>query len=264
MIAILLATAVFVAPTSGAAQPGGSDANVGCARVVQVVAKARGVDTTEGNATFACLGDQVVFTVHADNGSAERVQSTVRYADQVTTREVSPDKSVVSVPLDATEVVCGEYEREIKSELETLIWGCLEYGEFDWDTGTRIWTREINYEWTMYPGWPSVQNKFRTIPVVGSPTWYGNFLTQKQNGILPPTALAYSAFANYGNQSTSGWVVGGITDDGSHAAGLSDTNIVDSQKGYNEYFDGTILTHRFTCDSELERCYYPNGEEAGL
>lgn len=154
--------------------------------------------------------------------------------------------------------------RTIKSELETLIWGCLSYGEWNPNTGALIWQREINYEWTMYPGWPSVQNKFRTIPTAGIPEWHGYFSTWKQNGIWEPSQLAITGFRNYGSTTTSGWVVGGITSTGSHSAALTDVSIVDLQKGFDEYFGGELFSHRFYCNSTAKRCYFPNGKEAGL
>lgn len=221
------------------------------------------MDRSPGTASFACVGDQVVFTLRADSGRTQRVETRVQYTNNPK-RKSSSDELSVNVPYSTAQITCGDYDRTIKSELETLVWGCLQYGEYDLSDGSTIWAREIDYEWTMYPGWPSLQNKFRTIPMTGSPEWHGYFSAQKQNGIFPPTVLAYSAFSNYGNQVTTGWAVGGITDTGSHSAGLSDTVIVDAQKGFNEYFGGTILTHRFYCDEGAERCYYPNGEEAGL
>lgn len=93
----------------------------------------------------------------------------------------------------------------------------------------------------------------------------GTFTSFKQNGWwAPPTSLSSSAFTNVGNTNTQGWVVGQLDEDGQFSVGMGDINIKDTQKGYNQYFEGTIHSHRFTCQDSTDRCFYPNGEEAPL
>lgn len=145
LTATLLVGANVASPAAaGAQQP----ADLGCANVVQAVAKKRGLDRSPGTASFACVGDQVVFTLRADSGRTQRVETRVQYTNNPK-RKSSSDELSVNVPYSTAQITCGDYDRTIKSELETLVWGCLQYGEYDLSDGSTIWAREIDYEWTM-------------------------------------------------------------------------------------------------------------------
>ncbi|MDZ8202730.1 hypothetical protein RZO50_14510 [Microbacterium sp. SSW1-59] len=249
--------------------PSGSSTCVDIAQ--RALENAEVTETPNGSAEFACLGDQVVVTANSGTEEELRVNVGIQYSDQTT--ETSPtdaSQPTLEVPFTSTAAAndfCdyGGYDREVVSELQDDTWGCLLYGEYNQSTGAIIWQRHIEYEWNMYAGWPSAQNKLRTIPSTGSPKMTGTFTSFKQNGWwAPPTSLASSTFTNVGNTATEGWVVGQLDEDGQFSVGMGDINIVDTQKGYNQYFEGTIHSHRFTCQSSNQRCFYPNGEEAPL
>ncbi|MDQ0729167.1 hypothetical protein QFZ21_004219 [Microbacterium sp. W4I20] len=119
----------------------------------------------------------------------------------------------------------------------------------------------------MYTGFPSAQNKIRTIPSAGSPTMSGTVTSRKQNGWwAPPTELSSSIWTNVGNTTTTGWVVGGMNTTGSHSGWIADVHVKDTPRGYDGYLspDGGFASYRFWCSEDEERCYFPNGEEAGV
>jgi len=250
-----------------------------CADIAKAALAEEGVTADDsGTVSFACLGNQVVATVDANTPGSQRVTREVEFeGEQDTAKETDPNSVAagdvpgepLAVPLAADAAVAdpcltGEHQREVRSELEDFIWGCARYGEYNQDTGAIIWERSITYEWTMYSGWPSAQNKLRTIPSVGSPSMSGTFTSYKQNGILPPTSLALTAFTNAGNTTTSGWNVGSLDTGGQFSVWMGDIVIKDTSKNYEQYFEGSVPSHRFTCDSGAQRCYYPNGQEAPL
>lgn len=254
------------------------DASI-CADIAKEALADEGVAANDsGTVAFACLGNQVVATVDPNTAQSQRVTREVDFeTDEDAAEKVDPNTSSageaagepLSVPFAAEiaaadQCLTGEYEREVRSELEDFIFGCARYGEYNQDTGAIIWERSITYEWTMYTGWPSAQNKLRTIPSVGSPTMSGTFTSYKQNGILPPDSLDLTAFTNVGNTTNSGWNVGSLNTGGQFSVWMGDIVIKDTSKNYEQYFEGYVPSHRFTCDSGVQRCYYPNGQEAGL
>ncbi|MFJ4174700.1 hypothetical protein [Microbacterium sp. NPDC089696] len=276
--ALALALIVTGGAPAFAVDMGATDSSL-CADLAKEVLSEEGVVAdNSGTVSFACLGNQVVATVDANTAQSQRFTREVEFEGAAqTSREADPNSSSASdplgeplvVPFSATAAladpcITGEYQREVRSELEDFIYGCARYGEYNKDTGAIIWERSITYEWTLYTGWPSAQNKLRTIPSVGSPTMSGTFTSYKQNGILPPDSLALTAFTNVGNTTTSGWNVGSLNTGGQFSVWMGDVVIKDTSKNYEEYFEGYVPSHRFTCDSGVQRCYYPNGQEAGL
>ncbi|PPI47069.1 hypothetical protein C5D18_04555 [Rathayibacter tritici] len=67
-----------------------------------------------------------------------------------------------------------------------------------------------------------------------------------------------------GNDVQAGYVVGGLTTGGSHSVKMEDLEVSDPTYSFNHVVGVGEATPRFECDSEQERCFYPNGEEAGL
>lgn len=223
--------------------------------------------------SFACLGSQVVATANAGSADEVRVQMKVRYSDSDvddSNGAIEPytggPTEEISVPYAEAEVTAGscDFGREVKSELEDFVWDCTVYGQYQNGSGVIIWERSIDWEWTMYPGWPSAQNKLRTIPSAGSPKMQGTFTSWKQNGILPPENLALTVFTNNGNTTTTGWLVDGLNTGGQFSVWIGDIVVTDPQKSFEATFWGNIPGHRFTCDSDDKRCYFPDGEEAGI
>lgn len=186
--------------------------------------------------------------------------------ESATRLEAASDEAADEGTVQASAVNCDPTAgptRTIVSELEDNIEFCVVYGQVDSpENGT--WSRSIIADWTMYPGWNSAQNVIHTIPSEGAPTLAGTVSSRKQNGVFPPTVLATSVWSNTGNTTTSGWDVGGLNTGGSHSVAINDLEVTDPDYGFNNYIGDDIPSHRFTCDTEMERCYYPNGQEAGL
>lgn len=254
-----------------AATDGSGSSNV-CVDIAQRALSDADVDVKPGGAAaFACLGDQVVVTANLGTSGERRVNIGVEYIDEVSARSASDEaENVLEVPYSTSSVASdfceyGGYDGEVVSELQDDTWGCVTYGEYNTSTGAVIWQRHIEYEWTLYVGWNSAQNKLRTIPSEGSPQMSGTFTSNKQNGWwAPPTSLSSTAFTNVGNTTTQGYVVGQLNSDGQFSVSMGDVAIIDAQMAYAQYFGGMIFSHRFTCETSTQRCHYPNGEEAPL
>jgi len=45
---------------------------------------------------------------------------------------------------------------------------------------------------------------------------------------------------------------------------MQDFEVSDPTYAFNAVVDAGEVTPRFECDTEQERCYYPNGQESGL
>jgi hypothetical protein len=258
-----------------AAPPAGDDApKSACADIAELALDEAGVQALRSMpASFACAGNFVVATANKGTTRERRVERKIQFSNEkpATTPDAgASSEDPLAVPFSTDSVLgtqsecLGEINTEIKSELQDFTWGCINYGQINLDTGEIVWERHIDIEWNMYPGWNSPQNTLRTIPSAGSPTMSGTFTTYQQNGILAPIPKSASLFSNYGNDFTSGWNPGGTTQDAKYSVWMGDVNIQDNAKAFDEYFDGVINGHRFECDSELERCYFPNGEEAGV
>ena len=252
---LALAALVALAPSPAFAEPSEQALPVNasaCAAAAETLVESNDAHAVDGY-DYACAGGSVSVVVAP--GTADSARLTTTDEDALDGKAVQP----LAVNCDPT----GGPIRTIASELQDNIEFCVVYGQVDHPTnGT--WSRSILVDWIMYPGWSSAQNVIHTIPSEGSPTLEGTVSSRKQNGILPPTALATSLWSNTGNQTTSGWNVGGLTTGGSHSVAINDLEVTDPSYGFNYYIGDDIATHRFTCDTEQQRCYYPNGEEAGL
>lgn len=252
---VALAGALSVVPTPAFATTTDESSELtatSCDAAVQQLLEANG-ESSDAAHEYTCAGGQVSVVVAPDSASAKRLSGEFAPAESgsdVGTRAVNCN------PLDGP-------TRVIVSELEDNIDFCVIYGQEDSPTnGT--WSRSIIVEWNMYPGWNSAQNQIRTIPSEGSPTLSGTVSSRKQNGILLPTTLATSAWSNTGNTVTTGWNVGGLTSGGSHSVAINDLEVTDPTYGFNNYIGNDIPSHRFECDTEQERCAFPNGQEAPL
>ncbi|GEC75581.1 hypothetical protein GCM10010213_17460 [Microbacterium maritypicum] len=87
-----------------------------------------------------------------------------------------------------------------------------------------------------------------------------------QNGIGIPSDLSSSVFdIRSGSRPVDAAYLTGTTTWGSHAVRLDDLSITDFNYQFSaEVADPTLFTPRFHCDTNANRCFYPNGEEAGL
>jgi len=87
-----------------------------------------------------------------------------------------------------------------------------------------------------------------------------------QNGIGIPSDLSSSVFdIRSGNPPVDAAYLTGTTTWGSHAVRLDDLSITDFDYQFSaEVADPTLFTPRFHCDTNVNRCFYPNGEEEGL
>lgn len=172
----------------------------------------------------------------------------------------------MSVPIPAaTSLNCdpaAEPVRTIVSERQENIDFCVVYGQVN-DPAKGTWSRSIRVHWTLYPGWPSAQNIIKTVPSDGSPTLRGTIQARKQRGILPPAPFSVANWINDGNDTSTGWLKD-FGSGGSHSVAIHDLQVEDASKGYKKFIGSEIASHRFTCDSDEKRCFYPGGREAGL
>lgn len=152
----------------------------------------------------------------------------------------------------------------IISELQVNMEFCVIYGQNEHPTNGS-WARSIQTDWIAFPGFPSVQNRINVIPSEGSPTLTGTITVQQQRGIAPPLELT-SAISTVSNGApVTGFLVGGITEGGSHSVKMADLQVTDPTYGFDALVDNPdVVTPRFSCDTADQRCFYPDGQEAGL
>ncbi len=252
---LALAGLLALIPTTAFASPAQQSVPVdtaSCATAAQNLVDTNGASSAAGY-DYTCGAGSVSVVISPGTASSTRLETQSEDAD---------DEGTIQPRAVNCDPTAGP-TRTIVSELQDNIEFCVVYGQVDSPTnGT--WSRSIIADWTMYPGWNSAQNIIHTIPSEGSPTLAGTVSSRKQNGIFPPTVLATSAWSNTGNVTTSGWNVGGLNTGGSHSVAINDLEVTDPTYGFNNYIGDDIPSHRFTCDTEMERCYYPDGQEAGL
>ncbi|WP_146085045.1 hypothetical protein [Rathayibacter tritici] len=226
-----------------------------CAAAAGNLVEQNGVKLAGTSIEYSCGLGAVSVEVLAKDGS------TYSFSEQL-----SPAASTTSSSgqaLRAVNCVDAPPTRTIINELQVDINLCVIYGQVDSPVND-TWTRSIIVDWTVYPGWNSAQSRISTIPSEGSPTLTGTVTSQRQNGVLPPTELSSAAFTMSGNDVQAGYVVGGLTTGGSHSVKMEDLEVSDPTYSFNHVVGVGEATPRFECDSEQERCFYPNGEEAGL
>jgi hypothetical protein len=94
-----------------------------------------------------------------------------------------------------------------------------------------------------------------------------------EDGVMPkgrvlgkPKRRRYSPeeIERAGNTTTSGWNAGTLTTGGSHSVSINDLKVTNSSRGFDHYIGDDIASHRFSCDTKQQRCYYPNKNETGL
>lgn len=197
-----------------------------------------------------------------------------------------PDGSTSTLSEDASDVVAelppgsdahervatcnifGAPTRTIVSELQVNIDACVGYGQNN-HPQNGSWLRTAKIEWTAYPAYPSVQNNLRLISTeaANGDVWlFGTLTLQKQNGIGVPIDISSSVFdIRSGEPPVPAAYLYGSVQWGSHAIRLDDLSITDFDYQFSaQVSDPTLYTPRFHCDTNVNRCYYPNGEEAGL
>ncbi|MFT4210612.1 MAG: hypothetical protein QM626_01965 [Microbacterium sp.] len=225
-----------------------------CATAASALLSQEQVTADEGY-DFTCSAGSVVVSVNNADGSTETYSGIVSSAATDDTMSIAAESCNLE----------SEPTRTIVSELQVNIDFCIIYGQ-NGDPVNGSWARSLSVEWTSYPGYPSVQNRLRTISAYASGViLWGTLTLQKQNGILPPSAISSSVVELRSGFAETDWLVGNVSSDGSHSVRYADLKVTD----YDYSFDATVnvdgmTTPRFTCDSEQERCYYPDGQEAGL
>lgn len=262
LLAALTTAAMLITATSGVAsatsnQPDAS-ATPDCAALATALVESTAEERTD-NFEYVCVGDEVFAAIDDDGAVGHDLSGT---ADELMDSAQVP----ASRNFQAANVNCDPTEppfRSIVSELQVNIEHCVVYGQQGHPTNGS-WSRSILVDWTVYPGWNSAQSRISTIPSAGSPTLRGTVTSQRQNGILPPTELSSAAFSLTGNTSATGYVVGGLTSNGSHSVKTEDLDVTDPTYSFNFYVGDNIPTPRFTCDTSEQRCYYPGGQEAPL
>lgn len=252
---LALAGLLVLLPTTAIASPVQESAPVdtaSCAVAAQNLVESSDASTA-GGYDYTCGAGSVTVVVAPGTDKAARLEAT--------NQDAADESAIQSLAVNCDPT--NGPTRTIVSELQTDIDFCVVYGQID-SPQNGSWSRSIIVDWTMFPGWNSAQNVISTIPSEGTPTLAGTVSSRKQNGILPPTVLATSAWSNFGNTTTSGWNVGGLNTGGSHSVAINDLEVTDPTYGFNNYIGDDIPSQRFTCDTEMERCYYPNGQEADL
>lgn len=235
-----------------ASQAAPSAATADCSAAAATLLEDNGADPESATFDYSCGLGAVNATVTAADGSEHAYNQELAASD-------TGDVAARAVACDPTQPPT----RTIVSELQVNIYLCVVYGQDNHPTNGS-WARSIDVDWTVYPGWNSAQSRVSTIPSGGWPTLSGTITSQKQNGVLPPSELSSALFTMNGNDAATGYVVGGLNTGGSHSVKMEDLEVTDPTYSFNSVIGAGETTPRFTCDTEQERCYYPNGEEAGL
>lgn len=195
---------------------------------------------------FVCLQGEL-YTQPSPSGSESQSSGPVARAD------------IADVELN-----CDPFEppnRHIVSELQAFAQFCVIFGRDD--TGTSDdWARSIWVTWTFYSGWNSGESQISTQPSnFENPTLKGTISTRREYGVIV-APVSTSAWTNVGAESTYGWTVGGLTQNGRYSAAVNDLDITLPSKGFHRYLGEEYTTHRFICHSDTERCFWPNAQEA--
>ncbi len=222
-----------------------------CTQSATQLLEKKGLDAATVAADYSCGLGEVDVTVMDSEGTVQNFSTEI------------PAGSNDEVSSRAALCTGAPNTRTIVSELQVDIFLCVTYGQVNSPTNGS-WSRSIDVDWTVYPGWNSAQSRVVTAPSAGAPTLTGTITSQKQNGIFPPTELSSAAFSMNGNDAATGYVVGGLNTGGSHAVKMEDREVTDSAYSFNKFIGAGETTPRFSCDTSEQRCFYPNGEEAGL
>jgi hypothetical protein len=234
---------------AGPTPPQTQAAEAQCARAAKSVLDEHGVSTDSFD--FGCVAG----TVKVETASAAFLRQAP--ADAAATPPPALLEGSADLNCDPTEPP----NRHIANELNFWAQFCVVYGHGT-EGSADFWARSIWTTWDLFTGWPSTQNKINTQPVASVPKLQGTVSARRQAGVFPPIVVATSLWSNTGNQTTSGWVVGGFTTGGTYSVALNDLEVTDSQKAFHMYIGDEIASMRFMCDSGEKRCYYPNGQEA--
>lgn len=230
---------------------------------VQVEAALEAVDITPDTAyNFVCTPTEVSLAVQ--DGSGEIGNFSVPAEDL----PALPPSSLIE-PFAAGDMcyIQDPVTRTIVSELQVDIDFCIIYGQNNHPTNGS-WARSAKVDWRIYPGWPSEQNVLRigsSFADTGDVWMFGTLTLQKQNGALWPIDISATTLDLRSGYPSIAFYLGNITEYGSHAVRLDDFEITDFDYQFSaQVSNPTVYTPRFHCEPENERCYYPNGEEAGL
>ena len=263
LVAMAIAVAIFSAPTAAVAS--GEEAAPAvdvCAAMAKVVLEEGGVVPADVAYDYVCSPGVVT----VDVTSAEGTVDTFTEQSSIVAEEL-PSSALDSARAPACSIF-GEPTRTIVSELQVNVDACIGYGQEN-HPQNGSWLRSAKVEWTVYTGYNSVQNQLRVISTeaaTGDVWLFGTLTLQKQNGIGIPSDLSSSVFdIRSGNPPVDAAYLTGTTTWGSHAVRLDDLSITDFDYQFSaEGADPTLFTPRFHCDTNANRSFYPNGEEAGL
>lgn len=259
IITVLVGFGITAGVSPVAADPEvGASTSGSCEGLAVDLLEQNGFTVEDGEVTYTCAPGTVgVSQTHQDGTEVAFVEEV----DGASSSAARDTAALAAVNCDAV----NPPTRTIVSELQVDLYLCAVYGQVN-SPEFGSWTRSIQIDWTVYPGWNSAQSRISTIPSEGSPTLTGTVTSQKQNGVLPPTELSSAAFTMQGNDSATGYVVGGLNTDGSHSVKMEDLYVTDADYAFDQAIEGSgqDVTPRFSCDSSANRCFYPNGEEAGL
>lgn len=261
--AMMLAAAMFSVPTAAMAAGEVTDAeSSACSTMASLVLEEGGVAPETASYDYVCTPGVVTVEVTAPDGS---VSTLTEDADVVA--EQLP-ASAIGAARASTCSIFGAPTRTIVSELQVNVDACIGYGQNN-HPQNGSWLRTAKVEWTVYTGYNSIQNKLRLISTeaANGDVWlFGTLTLQKQNGIGIPGDLSSSVFdIRSGNPPVDAAYLPGTTSWGSHAVRMDDLSVTDFDYQFSaQVSDPTLFTPRFHCDTNVKRCYYPNGEEAGL
>lgn len=139
----------------------------------------------DGIASDVCIGDLVAVTDTEGTPEELDLQREFRYSDEGPLEQsTSGEEDPLVVPPEigsmatarANTCTMSQWDRAVVSELEDFMFGCFFYGQYNPTPHALIWSRSVNYEWTMHPGWKSPSNQFRTIASAGTPSSVGTLL----------------------------------------------------------------------------------------
>lgn len=252
---------MFMAPMPASAEVATSPSGP-CGAMAAAVVEESGVAPADVSYDFVCTEAIVTVEITSPDGTVSSLtEETADVASTLPPSSLAEARAVTCTIIDVP-------TRTIVSELQVNIDACVLYGQEN-DPQNGSWLRSTKVEWTAYPGYPSVQNQLRLISTEASTgdVWlFGTLTLQKQNGVGIPIDRTSATFdIRSGNPPIPSAYLTGADTWGSHAVRMDDLSITDFDYQFSaQIADPTLFTPRFHCDTNVERCYYPNGEEAGL
>lgn len=250
--AISIVTALLLVPAVPATASELAEDGSSCASEAASVAESAGAS---GGYDFVCAPGVISVEIPSEDGSTLTKTEEVPIVEALPSAQLRSDYCGLNAP----------ETRTIVSELQVNIDFCVIYGQ-NGDPLNGSWSRSLKVEWTSYPGYPSTNNRLRTISTFasnGQVTLWGSIHSQRQNGGFPPSTLTSALLELRNGLPVAGWEMYGTNSNGTFAIRIEDFEITDIDYGFNAPVNMLpSFTPRFVCHNDTERCFFPNGDEA--